>query len=84
MRVHRLNPVVSEGVDKVREDRLRRMADRQGLRLMKSRARDPRDITFGGYQLTDIQTGGLVAGWGNAERGYALDLDEVEEWLTKD
>jgi hypothetical protein len=72
---------IMNGEEKVRENRLRRMAERQGYGLMKSRARDPRDITYGGYQLIDIQTS--VAGWGSANRGYALDLDGVEEWLTK-
>jgi hypothetical protein len=68
---------------KVRDNRLRRMADRQGYRLLKSRARDPRDLTFGGYQLVDVETGGLSFGYGNANRGYAADLDGIEEWLTK-
>lgn len=69
--------------DKVREDRFRRALDRRGLKLMKSRARDVRDITYGGYQITDVQTGGVVAGWGNANRGYAFTLDDVETWLTE-
>lgn len=66
----------------MRENRLRRAADRQGYRLIKSRARDPRDLTYGGYQLVNIETGGVDAGFGNAGRGYAFDLDEVEAWLT--
>jgi hypothetical protein len=73
---------MSRTEDKVRENRLRRMAERQGFLLLKSRARDPRDLTYGGYQITDMQHGGVVAGWGNAERGYALDLDAAEAWLT--
>jgi len=68
---------------KVRENRLRRMADRQGLRLMKSRARDPRDLTYGGYQLVDVEHGGVSYGWGNANRGYAADLDDIEHYLTE-
>lgn len=68
--------------EKVRENRLRRMADRQGLRLLKSRARDPRDLTFNGYQLVDLEIGGIVFGHGNANRGYAASLDEVERWLN--
>ena len=44
--------------EKTKENLLRRMADRQGLRLLKSRARDPRDLTYGGYQLVNLQTGG--------------------------
>ena len=67
---------------KVRENRLRRMLDRRGYRLLKSYARDPHDITFGGYQIVDIATGGVVAGSGNVSRGYALGLDEVEAWIT--
>jgi hypothetical protein len=67
--------------EKVRENRLRRKLDRMGLRLMKSRARDPDALTYGGYQIVDVETGGAVAGWGNANRGYALDLDGVEGYL---
>jgi len=63
--------------DKVRENRLRRMADRQGLMLRKSRRRDPRAVDYGNYWLIDPEINGLVAGgqWG-------IDLDEVEAWLT--
>jgi hypothetical protein len=70
--------------EKVRENRLRRALDRQGYRLLKSRARDPRDLTYGGYQIVDIEVGGVVAGWGNANRGYSLDLDSVEEWTNRE
>ena len=70
--------------DKVRENRLRREVGRQGYVLVKSRARDPRDLTHGGYQIVHPAHGGLVAGWGNANRGYALDLDDVEEWTEGD
>lgn len=68
--------------EKVRENRLRMMADRQGLRLLKSRTRDPNALTFGGYQLVDLQNGGCVCGWGNAGYGYAASLDDVEEYLS--
>ena len=67
-------------MDKVRENRLRRKADRQGLRLIKSRRRDPDAIDFGGYMLADIQTGGAVLGSGHFL--YQADLDEVESYLT--
>jgi hypothetical protein len=72
-----------ETQEKIRENRLRRMADRRGYRLMKSRARDPHDITFGGYQLVDHEFNSLSAGWGNANRGFAFDLDDVEQWLKE-
>ena len=66
-----------------REEHLRNLAGELGYILKKSPARDPRDITYGGYQLCNVETGGADYGWGNANRGYALDLDEVEEILTE-
>jgi hypothetical protein len=51
---------------------------------MKSRARDPRGLTYGGYQIVDPTTGGIAAGWGNANRGYGLHLDDVERWAKRD
>jgi hypothetical protein len=69
---------------KIRENRLRRALYRQGYRLMKSRARDPRDLTYGGYQIVDPTTGGIAAGWGNANHGYGLDLDDAESWAKGD
>jgi hypothetical protein len=69
--------------EKTREDRLRRQLDRRGYALQKSAARDPHSLTSGGYQIIDLQTRGLVAGWGNANRGYAFSLDDVQSWLTE-
>ena len=69
--------------DKVREDRCRRKLARMGYQLMKSRARDPDALTYGGYQIIDPEINGLVAGLGNANRGYAFDLDDVEEWIKE-
>jgi hypothetical protein len=54
--------------EKVRENRLRRAAERQGLTLSKSRRRDPRAKDYGTYQLGD--------------RALA-DLDAVEEALSR-
>jgi len=70
-----------EPAEKVRENRLRRMAERQGLRLEKSRRRDPRAIDYGTYQLVDVVTNARRAvGW---QSGYGLTLDGIEEELTK-
>jgi hypothetical protein len=66
------------------EDRLRRMADRRGYILHKSRARDPRNLTYGGYHLTHRETGSVACGWGNADRNFAATLEEIEHYLTKD
>ena len=65
---------------KVRENRLRRMAQRQGLRVVKSRRRDPRALGFGGYMIVDPDVNAVIAGEIDSPR--ALTLDEVEEWLT--
>lgn len=69
--------------EKVRENRLRRKADRRGLRLTKSRTRDPDGIDFGLYALIDIETSGathppLAGRW-----VHTLTLDEVEEYLSE-
>jgi hypothetical protein len=66
--------------DKVRENRLRRMAERQGLRLVKSRRRDPRAIGYGTYGLIDGRNRLVL---GDRQNGYGYTLDEVETWLTK-
>lgn len=70
-------------VDKTRETRLRRAADRQGLRLERSRRRDPRAIDYDRYWLLDLATGDVVAGASPIGRP-AWDLDQVETWLTSD
>ena len=68
----------SSGSDKIRENRLRRMASRQGYVLTKSRRRDPRAVDYGGYFLADANTSRLET----SEHG--MDLDEVEAYLTDD
>jgi hypothetical protein len=54
-----------------------------GYRLEKSRARDPDALTYGGYHIVDVEIGGLVAGWGNAGRGFSFTLNDVEAWLVE-
>jgi hypothetical protein len=66
--------------DKVRENRLRRMAERQGLTLQKSRRRDPHANDYGLYRLLDAKTG-APASVGDT---FRLSLDEIEETLTTD
>ena len=67
--------------EKIWENRLRRMAERQGLKLEKCKRRDPRAIGYGTYQLVDKNTNNLVA-YGNQE-GFGLTLEEVETALLK-
>jgi hypothetical protein len=63
--------------EKVRENRLRRMAQRQGLLLQKSRRRDPRAIDYGRWLIVDPNRNAIVAG----EPGR-WTLDDVERFLT--
>jgi len=69
--------------DKVRENRARRAAARQGLALQKSRRRDPRALGYDSYRFVDIATNsvGYGGGGGDGAAGYSLDLDDVEKYL---
>jgi len=57
------------------------MAARQGLRLTKTRRRDPRALDYGTYMLVDANTDALVA-WG-LQSGYGMTLDEIETCLKE-
>ena len=61
---------------KVRVNRLRRMASRQGLRLEKNRRRDPMALDYGKYNLVSGKSGHLYVHVGQA------DLDQLEAWLS--
>ncbi len=62
---------------KVRENRLRRMAQRQGLRLIKSRRRDPKALDYGLFSLVRGSAGNRIA------NGEGMTLDEVEQALRE-
>lgn len=67
-----------------RENRLRREARSLGLRLEKSRARDPHDLTFGGYMLVYRERNAIAYGAaGHVGRGYSLTLDGVQAYLKR-
>lgn len=68
--------------EKVRENRLRRMAARQGLQLIKSRRRDPRAIDYGGYMLIEAHNNTIVLG--ATPTPYCANVDDVEKFLTED
>jgi hypothetical protein len=65
--------------DKIRENRLRRMAERQGLYLKKSRRRDPLALDYGAYWLIDPHTNTVVAG----DDRLGISLDDVEHYLSE-
>ena len=57
------------------KNRLRRMASRQGLRLEKSRQRDPMPLDYGKYRLVNGRPGHIYVFIGQG------DIDQVEDWL---
>jgi hypothetical protein len=61
------------------EVRVRHVADRQGLRLVKSRRRDPLALDFGRYMITGLD-GTVVAGQGPTGRP-SMTLEQAERWL---
>jgi hypothetical protein len=66
---------------KIYENQLRRAADRQGLRLTKSRSRDPKAVDFDRWALLDIVNGGAVNP-AIAERWiWSWTLDQVRDYL---
>ncbi len=60
-----------------RERRLRKIAQKQGLLLRKSRSQLSMD-NQGGYMIVDPDTNAVVAG-----KRFDLDLDAVEAWLAE-
>jgi hypothetical protein len=66
---------------KVRENRLRRMAERQGYRLIKSGRRDPRALGYGKYRVETIESALEAPGF-ESPGNWGLTLDEVEARLT--
>ena len=68
--------------EKVRENRVRRMAERQGLKVVKSRRKDPRGIGYGKYKVLDATT--MKPVFGSKPDEYSATLDEVEAWLIDD
>jgi hypothetical protein len=67
--------------EKVMENRLRRVADRRGLRLVKSRSRDVNAIDYGLYALIDVATNGAI-NRAIAQRWVcSWTLEEVQDYL---
>jgi hypothetical protein len=66
-----------EQAEKVRENRLRRAAERQGLLLKKSRRRDPRAYDYGVYWIVNARLNTLES----PESG--MSLDDVEAFLDR-
>lgn len=72
---------MSDDAEKVRENRVRRGVQRQGYRLEKCRARDPRAVSYGLFRIVDPGTNTVQAGSDLA--GYSMSVDDVERWLAE-
>ena len=66
--------------EKVRENRQRRAAERQGLMLRKSNRRDPLALDYGLFAILDGTTGNTIHP-GRLDSIYALTIKEVEHYL---
>jgi hypothetical protein len=66
---------------RAREQRLRRLAQQQGLRLEKSRSRTPQTKGYGGYQLWNAQHTTVICG--GIPFAYCATLDEIEDFLRQ-
>ena len=80
------NPAVDVTEDdstasKVQENALRRLAERRGFQIVKSRSRDPRALDYGRYKIVEVATGITVAG-DNGRGGCAYTFDQAEEYLA--
>lgn len=73
--------------EKVRENRARRIIKRRGMFLVKSRARDRRELTYGMYRIIGrdaAEAGILIIGRDSADTGRTwLSLATVEEFLKQ-
>jgi hypothetical protein len=75
---------MSTQADKIRENRLRRMAARQRIGMHRSRRRDPLAWDYGLYWLVDPSAGKVIGAAGSPGMvgdPPGLDLDQVESWL---
>lgn len=73
--------MTTDTATKVRENKARRMAERQGLALVKTRRRDSRAVDYGSYKLVDSPIPGFASRRPGPPRG-PLTLDELERWLA--
>jgi hypothetical protein len=62
-----------------RENQLRRVALRRGLRMTKSGRKDPRAIDYDGFMVTDLTTGQIALG--NDGHAYSATIEDVECYL---
>jgi hypothetical protein len=64
----------------VKEARLRRMLHRRGMKLLKSRRRDPKALDYGGYMVANLVSDVIV--FGGTPHPFSWSLDDVEKFLA--
>lgn len=67
--------------EKTHENKIRRMAKRQGYVLQSSNLKDKKAIDYGTYRLSDLKTGTIIYA---KETGYGYDITEIENYLNKE
>jgi hypothetical protein len=72
---------VAKRKHKVDEIRVRRMAQRRGWSLVRSRRRDPRATGYGTYGVYDFDQNAWVIRTTGSD-GYGLSLERIERWLV--
>ena len=63
--------------EKVRENRLRRIATRRGYEIRKSRRRDPHALNYGSFTLVNSTVGGAMYHFTD------VSLDDIETFFDK-
>ncbi len=63
------------------ERRVRRLATRYGLHLMKAQKPDKRVLAHGGYMLRDGETMKVL--FGDKEYLFSASLEDIENWLAE-
>jgi hypothetical protein len=63
------------------ERRIRRIAVRHGLHILKVQKPDAKVLQHGGYMLRDAEAHTIV--FGDASYPFSADLDEIEAYLVK-
>jgi hypothetical protein len=67
--------------EKVLENRIRRVAQRRGMKVVKSRRRDSRSVDYGGYMLIDVATNSVILG--GSPIAFSATAEEIDSYLNK-
>ena len=71
-----------EVAEKVLENRMRRALKRRGMRLVKSKRRDPKAFDFGGYMIINAENNTVVCG--TDPMAFSLSLDNVAQYVDEE